>query len=48
MKATNIYFTDKHLKSLRQEKKETGVNVSEIIRRLLDKHFEEKESNKTK
>jgi hypothetical protein len=48
MKATNIGFTEQHLKKLKQDKKETGLNTSELIRRLLDKYFEEKESKKTK
>lgn len=38
-----IYLDKKQMKKLEKEKIETGVNVSEIIRRLLNKHFEEKE-----
>ena len=44
MKKTNISFTEPHLKRLRKEKKETGLSTSELIRRLLDKYFEEKDS----
>jgi len=41
-----IYLDKKHIKRLEQQKKETGVNASEIIRRLLDKHFEEQDGKK--
>jgi hypothetical protein len=48
MKATNISFTEQHLKKLKQNKKETGISTSSLLRMLLDKYFEEKESKKIK
>ncbi len=47
MEKTNISFTKQHLQKLRKHKKETGIPSSELIRRLLDKYFEEKEVKKT-
>ena len=44
MEATNISLTKQHLQKLRQNKKETGVPTSTLIRQLLDKYFEEKDS----
>lgn len=38
-----LYLDKKHIQRLEKQKKDTGVNVSEIIRRLLDKHFEEQD-----
>lgn len=38
-----IYLEKRHIKRLEDQKKATGVNMSEIIRRLLDNHFEEED-----
>ena len=46
MDRTQIYLTKEHKRLLKKERKDTGVNASEIIRRLLDKHFEELDGNK--
>ena len=48
MKRLNISFTEQHLKKLKQDKKKNGTPTSELIRRLLDKYFEEKERDVTK
>jgi predicted DNA-binding protein len=46
MEKTNISLTKQHLQKLRQNKKETGVPTSTLIRQLLDKYFEEKDNKK--
>lgn len=46
MERTQIYLTKEHKKLLKAERQKTGVNSSEIIRRLLDEHFEEKVGKK--
>jgi predicted DNA-binding protein len=46
MDRTQIYLTKEHKRLLKKERKDTGVNASEIIRRLLDKHFEEMDGKK--
>ncbi len=48
MKRLNISFTEQHIKKLKENKKENGTPTSELIRRLLDKYFDEKENKKVK
>lgn len=43
-----IYLDKKQIKKLEEEKKETGMPSSELVRRLINKYFEEKESKKSK
>lgn len=40
---TQIYFSEKERTFLKKEADELGISFSEIIRRILDKHIEEKE-----
>lgn len=39
MKRTHIYLTEKQVDKLKQESKNTGLSISEIIRRLVDKKY---------
>ena len=45
MKQILIYLTEEQLEWLHEKKEETGANISEIIRRCINKYFtgEEKE-----
>jgi len=45
MKRTDIYLKESQLEKLKKEKNITGVPSSELIRRLIDKYFEEKKEN---
>ena len=40
MKRTQIYLTKIQDKNLKDNTKKTGMSASELIRRLLDSHFE--------
>jgi predicted DNA-binding protein len=42
MNRTQIYLTDKEQNSLKKEADEIGIPKAELIRRILDKHIEEK------
>ncbi len=42
MKPKLVYLDEKQIKKLEDERVDTGVNSSELIRRLLKKYFEEK------
>jgi predicted DNA-binding protein len=42
MKKVNYYITEKQDKRLRQLSKESGLTVSELIRRALDYYLERK------
>lgn len=47
MQRKNFYLSDPHIEYLEAESKRLDITVSEIIRRILDKHIkEEKEVNK--
>lgn len=39
---TNVYLTDKQRANINDLCNETGLSASEIIRRIIDKYFEEK------
>jgi len=39
----HLYITEKQLKNLEKESKEKEIKVSEVVRRIFDKYFEEKE-----
>jgi len=38
MKLTGLYLSERQLEYLRNESKEKGISVSEIIRRVLDSY----------
>jgi hypothetical protein len=42
MNRTQIYFTEKEHNKIKKESKEKGISMSDVIRRIVDKHFEEK------
>jgi len=42
MNRTQIYLTDKEQKNLKKEADEIGISKAELVRRILDKHIEEK------
>lgn len=44
----HLYITPIQLKRLEKESKEKQVKVSELVRRILDKHFEEKDKEESK
>lgn len=41
MKRQHIFLTDKQIKNLNKEAKEKELKVSELIRRIIDKYYEE-------
>jgi len=41
MKRQHIFLTDKQIKNLSKEAKEKELKVSELIRRIIDKYYEE-------
>ena len=43
MKRTNINITDQEYILLQKEVEQTGLSMSEIIRRLIDKEFNKKD-----
>jgi hypothetical protein len=43
----NYYLSEKQVKLLEKEAKELTLKPAELLRRILDKHYEEKESKKT-
>ena len=43
MNRTQIYFTKKEHDLLIQEAEKKGLSMSDVIRRIIDKHFEDKE-----
>lgn len=45
-KRTNINITEKEHALLLKEMEDTGLSMSEIIRRALDEYFEKKNENK--
>ena len=48
MKRKNFYLTDPHIEYLDDKSKELDITVSEIIRRILEKHINEEKENKKK
>ncbi len=48
MKIINIRFPENYIEKLKQEKKDTGVPISEIIRRSLGEHFQKNKKLKSK
>ena len=42
MKRTQVYLTEQEWKLLLEEAKERGLSMSDILRRIIDEHFEEK------
>jgi len=40
VKRVNYYLTEEEIKKLEDTSEETGLSVSEIIRRAIDKYFE--------
>ena len=47
MKRINITLTDNELKQLQEYSKQTELTISELIRRLVDKFFEELRQDET-
>jgi len=48
MERTQIYLTSLQKKKLKQNNRKYGLSSSELIRRLIDKYFEEVESKDDK
>lgn len=46
MERINISFTPQELERMRQYKEETGIGISELLRRLVDEFFGEYEKVK--
>ena len=46
MKIKTHYFTEQQLKSLEKHAKEKGLTTSELLRRIIDKYFEDIEKEK--
>jgi len=44
----NYYLSEKQVKTLEKEAKELTIKPAELLRRILDKYFEEKELKKSK
>ena len=44
----NYYLSEKQVKQLEKEAKEKTLRPAELLRRILDKYFEEKERDVTK
>ena len=42
MKLFTHYLTEKQILKLKSESKKTGLTVSEILRRTIDKYFDKK------
>jgi hypothetical protein len=42
LKRTNINLTEQEYALLQQEAESKGISVSELLRRIVDEHFEEK------
>jgi len=43
MHRTNIYLTERQQKALQKEAQKLGVSVAELIRRILDRHLDQKQ-----
>lgn len=41
MQRKNFYLSDPHIEYLEKESKKLDITVSEIIRRILDKHIKD-------
>ena len=41
-----IYYTEQQIKKLKAEANKTGIKVSELVRRIIDEYFDNKEKNK--
>jgi hypothetical protein len=46
LRRTNMNITEEEHKLLEKESEETGLSISEILRRALDKYFEGKKCKK--
>lgn len=44
MKLQQISLTEAQVERLEKEKRETGLGKSEIVRRIFDKYFEERDA----
>lgn len=42
----DVYLTEKQIKRLQKEAKTTGLSFADVIRRIVDAHFKEKDKNK--
>lgn len=42
MKKTNIYLTERQIEMLSKEAQELGIGLAELIRRILDRHIEQR------
>jgi predicted DNA binding CopG/RHH family protein len=42
MKQVKVAFTDRQLKALKKEAMTFGISFAELIRRILDRHLDEK------
>jgi hypothetical protein len=42
MHRTNIYLTERQMMELKKEAKKTGITLAELIRRIFDRHLDEK------
>ena len=39
-----IYYTEQQIEKLKEEAKNIGINVSELVRRIIDEHFDKKDN----
>ena len=47
MKRVNYHLTNQEIKALRELSQQTGLTVSELIRRAIDEYLESKKREKT-
>lgn len=45
MQKKNFYLSNPHIEYLEKESKKLDISISEIIRRILEKHIEEEKTN---
>jgi len=43
MKQVKVAFTDRQLKALKKESMTLGISFAELIRRILDRHLDQKQ-----
>ena len=43
MTRTSIFLSDKQLDKLRKQALDLGINMAELVRRIIDQHFEKKD-----
>lgn len=46
MHRTQIYLTDQQVEKIKQEAKEKEIRFSEMLRRIIDTYYEEKNNTK--